>query len=308
MLRLIGRRLLFITSVILTIIFLIHLGMRLVRNSEVPQPDFDIAQNSVLAWSDTRTYLSNALQGDLGRIRTNGAIIPIREILTQAYLNSMGLLLIALAAATLIGIPLGTLTAIFQHNKTLPLLMGLTVLGISVPSFFAAVFWRQAEVYYVYFFGYPLVSVSGFGWDYKHMTLPLLVLAARPLAYLTRAAFLGFKRTMTEDYIRTAYAKGLSHLGTVLSHALPNVTVSILTAMGVSLRFALGTLPIVEFFFLWPGLGLRLLEAIDARQTAVVVTLATALGLTFLLINLLLDIIYWLIDPRIREDTNERMG
>ena len=305
MLRLIGRRLFFIAIVTLAIIFLIHLGMRLVRNSEVPQPDFDLAKNGTLAWVDTRAYLSRALQGEFGSVRSSsGALIPIRTILAEAYVNSMGLLFTALTAATLIGIPLGTLAALLKRSKSLPLLMGLTVLGISVPSFFAAILWRQAEIYYVYFFGHPLVSVVGFGWDYQHMTLPLLVLAARPLAYLTRAAFLGFKRTMEEDYIRTAYSKGLGQVGTVIRHALPNVAVPILTAMGVSLRFALSALPIVEFFFLWPGLGLRLLEAIDARQATVVITLATAFGLTFLGINLLLDMAYWLIDPRIREESN----
>lgn len=305
MLRLIGRRLLFIAIVTLAIIFLIHLGMRLIRNSEVAQPDFSLAQNGVRAWSDTRAYLDHTLKGEFGTVRSSsGALLSVRDILAEAYINSMGLLLMALTAATLIGIPLGTAAALLKQSKTIPLLMGITVLGISVPSFFAAILWRQAEIYYVYYFGRPLVSVVGFGWDYQHMTLPLLVLAARPLAYLTRAAFLGFKRAMDEDYIRTAYAKGLSQIGTVIRHALPNVAVPILTAMGVSLRFALGALPIVEFFFLWPGLGLRLLEAIDARQTAVVITLATALGLTFLGINLLLDMIYWLIDPRIREEGN----
>jgi peptide/nickel transport system permease protein len=82
---------------------------------------------------------------------------------------------------------------------------------------------------------------------------------------------------------------------------LPNVAVPILTAIGVSLRFALVALPVVEFFFVWPGIGLRMLEAINARQTALVVSLALALGLTFLILNLLLDLAYWLVDPRVRE-------
>jgi peptide/nickel transport system permease protein len=77
--------------------------------------------------------------------------------------------------------------------------------------------------------------------------------------------------------------------------------VSILTAVGVSLRFSLGSLPVVEFYFGWPGLGYRLLEAIRGGETQVVVALAVALGLTFMLVNLLLDIIYRLIDPRLRE-------
>ena len=79
------------------------------------------------------------------------------------------------------------------------------------------------------------------------------------------------------------------------------MAVPILTAIGVSLRYAMVALPVVEFFFIWPGMGLRMLEAINGRQTAVVVTLALALGLTFLILNLLLDLAYWVVDPRIRE-------
>lgn len=81
-----------------------------------------------------------------------------------------------------------------------------------------------------------------------------------------------------------------------------NIAVPVLTAVGVSLRFSLSTLPVVEFFFAWPGVGLRLLEAINAGQLRVVVTLALALGMTFLLVNLLLDIVYRLVDPRLREN------
>jgi ABC-type dipeptide/oligopeptide/nickel transport system permease component len=213
----------------------------------------------------------------------------------------MGLLLVALAAAILIGLPLGLVASLIRRrNLNLPIL-AVTILGISAPAFFIALLLRQGELYYVRIFGYPLVSIAGFGWDYKHMLLPVIVLAARPLAYLTRASFNSLSGTMEEDYIRTAYAKGLSRNRAVNRHALPNVAVPVLTAIGVSLRFALVALPVVEFIFVWPGMGLRMLEAINARQTGVVVTLALALGLTFLLINLLLDMAYWLVDPRIRE-------
>jgi peptide/nickel transport system permease protein len=88
----------------------------------------------------------------------------------------------------------------------------------------------------------------------------------------------------------------------VLVHAFKNIAVPVLTAVSVSLRFSLSTLPVIEFFFAWPGLGLRLIEAINGRQTEVVVALAFALGLTFLIVNLLLDVIYRLIDPRLRNE------
>jgi peptide/nickel transport system permease protein len=87
----------------------------------------------------------------------------------------------------------------------------------------------------------------------------------------------------------------------VRQHAVRNVAVPTLTAAGVSVRFALSTLPIVEFFFAWPGLGRTLLQAIDERQTSMVVALASALGLTFLLANLALDLLYRVVDPRTRE-------
>jgi peptide/nickel transport system permease protein len=147
------------------------------------------------------------------------------------------------------------------------------------------------------------VSIAGFGWDYKHMLLPVLVLMAYPVAYLTRATFLAFDRVMEEDFVRTAYSKGLTHSRTVNIHASKNIAIPILTAIGVSLRYSISTLPIIEFFFLWPGMGLLMLEAIDKRQTDLVVSIALALGLTFLFINLLLDISYRFIDPRVREQS-----
>ncbi len=134
------------------------------------------------------------------------------------------------------------------------------------------------------------------------MLLPILVLAARPIAYLTRHAFIATDRIMEENYIQTAYAKGLGKRYTVLVHALRNVAVPILTAIGVSLRFSLGSLPVVEFLFFWPGMGLRLLQAINNREAAIVVTLTLMIGLTILGINLFLDIIYRFVDPRIRDN------
>lgn len=301
MLQLVSRRIFFIVVVCLTIALFIHLGMRMIPNSEVREPNYDIVSHTKLAWEDTRGYLSEALRGDFGSIRVGSQTMPVSEMLKESYVNSMGLLLAALGAAVLIGLPLGlTASLVKRRNLNLPIL-AVTILGISAPAFFIALLLRQGELQYVRIFGRPLVSVAGFGWDYKHMLLPVIVLAARPLAYLTRASFISMSGAMEEDYIRTAFAKGLSRNRAVGRHALPNVAVPVLTAVGVSLRFALVALPVVEFFFVWPGIGLRMLEAINARQTGVVVTLALALGLTFLILNLLLDLAYWFVDPRIRE-------
>jgi peptide/nickel transport system permease protein len=253
------------------------------------------------AWQSTRSFFAGALQGDFGEVATRQGSISAREILIETYPKSMGLLLAALGVALIVGLTAGTVAALSKRPSLAWSILAITLLGISIPSFFAALLLQVGELQYVHLVGRPLVSVGGFGWDWQHMLLPTLVLAARPIAYLTRATFLALNRALTEDYVRTAWAKGLSLPQIVGSHLLRNVAVSLLTALGVSLRFALGTLPIVEFFFGWPGMGNRVLGAIVRGEAQVVVTLALALGLTFLFINLLLDILYRFSDPRLKE-------
>jgi peptide/nickel transport system permease protein len=301
MLRFIVRRIFFIILVWVFIVFFSNLGMRMARNSEISTPDYNLVQHSKRAWQDTRTFLSGVLRGDLGTTRIPSGLVPIKDILGESYVNSMGLLLVALVIAAILGLGIGSMAALTKRRMLVLPLLTLTILGISTPSFFAGLLLQVGELRYLAITGRRLVSMAGFGWDLEHMLMPVLVLAARPLAYLTRAAFLSLNRVMEEDFIRTAFSKGLSLRRIVNVHALRNIAIPLLTAVGVSVRFSLSTLPVVEFFFNWPGMGRRLLEAINTRQTPVVVALASALGLTFLLINLLLDVAYRIIDPRVRE-------
>ncbi|MBE9508795.1 MAG: ABC transporter permease, partial [Chloroflexi bacterium] len=131
-----------------------------------------------------------------------------------------------------------------------------------------------------------------------------LVLAARPLAHITRITFVSLSEVLRQDFIRTAHAKGLHPRVVFMEHALRNAGVSILTAVIVSLRFALGSLPVVEIFFTWPGLGVTLLSAIQQREVKATAAMALSLGVTFLLVNLAIDLIYRFIDPRLRADMN----
>lgn len=300
MLQFLTRRLLFISVVCSFIVFFVYLGMGMARNSELTTPNYDLVEHSLTAWEQTLTFFRDGRQGEWGSFRTDAGEIPINEFLRQAYINSMGLLLVALLGSALIGLTLGGLAALSRRISLS--LLTVTVLGISVPSFFAALLLQQGAIRYQDAFQQRLVSVAGFGWDVEHMLLPVFVLAARPLAYLTRSSFISLDHVMQQDYIRTALSKGLRRSGIVFVHAFKNMAVPVLTAVSVSLRFSLSSLPVVEFFFGWPGMGLRLIEAINGRQTQVVVTLAFALGLTFLIVNLLLDVIYRLIDPRLRSE------
>lgn len=301
MLQFIGRRLLFILFVGVVIVFFVHLGMIMVRNSEVAEPQYDLWENSRGAWTLTRNFLTNAFKGDFGIAYTRHGPMPVQDVLVDTYTKSMGLLIAALVLATLVGLICGTIAGLARHSRlTFPLLT-LTVMGISTPTFFAALILQVSEIRIWQEFHVRVAYVSGFAWDFQHMVLPTLVLAARPVAYITRATFLSLSQIMKEDYIRTAWAKGLPRRQVINPHALRNAAVPVLTSVGVSLRFALASLPIVEYFFAWPGLGERLLTAIREGEVQLVVVLALALGLTFLLVNLALDISYRFVDPRLRE-------
>ncbi len=301
MFRFIARRLSFIVIVALAIIFFVFVGMRMARNSTVALPDYDVLRHARAAVRETRQYVEQVVHGDFGIVRQGKRNVEVREILRATYPKSLGLLGASLLLAVALGLIAGTLAALRQHSPFSFLLLTLTVLGISTPTFFAAMLLQIANIKSLQMFQLRLAFTGGFGWDWRHMLFPSLVLAARPLAYITRVAFVTLSTVLREDYIRTAWAKGLSLRQVLNGHALRNAAVPVLTAAGISLRFSLGSLPVVEYFFGWPGLGNRLLEAIRAGQTNVVVTLALALGLTFLGINLLLDIAYRFIDPRLRE-------
>jgi peptide/nickel transport system permease protein len=302
MLRFITRRVAFILVVCFAIIFVSYLGMGMIRNSEVAHPSYDLVSETKLAWQRSRVYISSLLEGEISFNISQPGISGVDTGKGNAFISSAVLLVIALGGSVLIGLPLGAFAALTRRKRLVTPLLFLVLIGISTPVFFSGFLLQQIEIFYLFIFGHSLVSVAGFGWDIDHMLLPILVLAARPIAYLTRHSFIAIDRVMEENYIQTAFAKGLGQRDTVIIHAMRNIAIPILTAIGVSLRFSLGSLPVVEFLFLWPGMGLRLLQAINNRQTIVVVTLTLMIGLTILGINFLLDIIYQYVDPRIRDN------
>ena len=300
MIRFIARRLLTILLIAIAIVYFTFLGMHMIDNWEGEDAGYHLLQDGWLAAKDSATFFIDLLAGTLPEVPTVSGPRPVGELLWFAYKNSIGLLLLSLAGGALAGLLLGSLAALTRRRRREYALLLATTIGISAPSFLIAVLLQQAGIKYTVTFGSRLVSMGGYAWDFQHLAMPLLVLAARPVAYLTRASYLGLSRIMEEDYIRTAFAKGLSLSRTVVTHALRNLAVPVLTAVGVSVRFSLSALPLVEFIFAWPGVGLRILEAIQDRVPLTVVVVALALGLTIQFVSLLLDVLYYVVDPRIR--------
>ena len=304
MIRFALRRLVFVAAVSLGIVFFAFFGMRMARNSTSPAPSYNPVPAAQYAWTATGDYVRGLLRGDMGTLitRTGRATrqVPVAQLIGDAYPKSMGLLLIALVVAALVGIPVGVFAAVHRRSPLSLGTMTLTLLGVSVPSFFAAALLQIGEIYWYRTFNFQLVPVGGFGWD-AHLVIPALVLAARPLAHLARIAYMAFSEILDQDYIRTANAKGLYDSMVMRGHAYPNASVPMLTALSVSLRFSLGSLPVVEYFLGWPGIGAALLDAIRNRQEAAVAGMALVIGLTFMLVNLILDVLYRYVDPRLKK-------
>ncbi len=304
MLRFAIRRLAFTLAVSLGIVFFAFFGMRMARNSTSPAPSYNPLPAAEYAWTSTVDYVGNLLRGDMGTITVRSGRssrqVSVAQMIGDAYPKSMGLLLISLLVAGLIGIPVGVFAAIHRRSPVSLGTMTATLIGVSVPSFFAAALLQIAEIYWFRATGVRLVPVGGFGWD-AHLVIPTLVLAARPLAHLARIAYMTFSEILEQDYIRTAHAKGLYDTMVTRGHAYPNAAVPVLTALGVSLRFSLGSLPVVEYFLGWPGIGAALLDAIRNRQDIGVAGMALVIGLTFMLVNVLLDISYRYVDPRLKQ-------
>ena len=299
MTRYVLRRLGTTLLVCVAIVFFSALGLRAMSGSSG-----GVLRLLEAASRDTGSFFTGLVRGNLGSVwravGRNRVSIPVTTVLLDSYVKSLGLLAVALLLAATLGVGAGMLAAYWEDSPLSLVLLTTSLLGVSLPTFFVALILQVIEITWYNHTGVRLVPVGGFGWD-SHLVLPALVLAARPLAQLARITFTALSEVAQQDFVRTAQAKGLHKRLVWHGHILPNASVSILTAIGVSARFSLGSLPVVEYFFGWPGIGATLLGAIRAHQLNLVLGLALALGLTSMLFNLALEVAYRVLDPRLRD-------
>jgi len=232
----------------------------------------------------------------------------VATVLGDALPGTMILALTAMSFATLIGIALGVLAALKKGTWLDTGSIAASVAGISMPSFFAGLL-------IAYLFGYLLrpytgLEMTGSLWEYdaftgrhlalKNLVLPALALGIRPLAIiaqLTRSALLD---VLSQEYIRTAYAKGLSRAGVVWRHALPNALNPVVTAISGWLAELLAGSFFVEFIFGWKGVGKITVDALDKFDFPLVMGSVLLTAFIFIVINLLTDILYSKLDPRVK--------
>lgn len=296
----IGRHLLFSAVVLLAILYVVHLAFVAASQAGAAH---GVAWWLLEAGRQTIVYLGQLLQGQLGMTQPRTVAfnpMPVAEALPVLVSHSFGLLGVTFLLSAAVGVPLGVWAAVQRQGRGSTLILIASFIGISTPSFFAALFLQILAIQYTRTFGTSLLPVGGFGWD-SHLILPMLVLAARPVAQITRVTYVSISDILDQDYIRVARSKGLRGYQVLLIHTMRNAAVPILTTVLVSLRFSLSSLPVVEFYFGWNGMGDTLLAALFTGDVNLSAALLLTLGILFLFINLILETSYALIDPRLRQ-------
>ena len=245
-------------------------------------------------------WIGEVFQGDLGRSYTYDT--SVQELLLNRVELSLPLALLAILLSTGIAIPLGVFAA-SRHRKVADTgIMGFAQLGVAVPNFWFAIL-------LILLFSVKLgwFSAGGFaGWDagwfpaFKSLVLPAVALALPQAAILARVTRSSVLETVQEDYIRTARAKGLSRSQALWRHAVRNALIPVVTILGLQLSFLLAGTIIIENVFYLPGVGRLLFQAIAQRDLMVVKNLVLVLAATVVLINFLVDLLYAVLDPRLR--------
>ncbi|EXL09852.1 ABC transporter permease [Aquamicrobium defluvii] len=248
-------------------------------------------------------WAGNLLSLDFGRSYTYS--VPVIDLVTERLAVSLPLALIALALSTAIAIPVG-LYAASRRGKTGDVIsMGAAQLGVAVPNF-----WFALLLVYLFAVWLRWLPAGGFpGWGagiwpaLKALMLPALALALPQAAILARVTRSALVDVLSEDYIRTARAKGMPWRRVLWGHALRNALIPVVTIMGLQFAFLLAGTIIIENVFYLPGLGRLIFQAITQRDLIVVESVVMLLVATVIAVNLIVDLSYALVDPRLRHRT-----
>ena len=293
------QRILVSIPVMLGVVFLIFLMLNVVPGNPIEAMLGEHASQSVIdrmsryygldqpVYVQFLIYVKNLLRGDLGvSYKLNRSV---NDLIGSAFPYTLKLTLLSALLAWLIGIPAGIVSAIRKNSLIDRLFMGVSLMGVSMPVFWAALLFQYFCAYRMH-----LVPVSSY-------FLPSIVLgwsSAGTIARLTRSNLL---EVLEEDYIRTAFAKGRSQSGVILHHAFKNALLPVVTMMAIQVASMLSGAVITETVFAIPGIGRLAVDAITSRDMPLLQ--GTVLFTTVLMIlgNLVADLLYTVIDPRIRE-------
>ena len=252
-------------------------------------------------WSRYFGWVTGMLTGDFGQSYTYR--VPVSELVIQRLWVSLPLTIIALLLSTLIAFPVGLIAAARRGKLSDYSIMGATQLGVAVPNF-----WFAMLLVLVFAINLRWFNAGGFpGWDQgllaglKALTLPAIALALPQASILARVMRSSLLETLTQDYIRTARAKGLTRAQALRRHALRNALIPVLTIIGLQFSFLLAGAIIIENVFYLPGLGRLIFQGITQRDLVVVESVVMLLVFAVITVTFLVDVAYAIVDPRLRK-------
>ena len=243
-------------------------------------------------------FLGNMAKGDFGLSFTQQNR-RVNDIILDAFPVSAQLGVLAIAFAALGGVLLGAFTALKRNRWPDVTVMLAVILGISVPSFVFAALGQLALVNANDALGFTLLPVAGWG-ELSHMVMPAVVLGLSTLAFLTRLMRSSMLEVLTADYIRTARAKGVSEGGIFWRHALRNASLPVITVLGPAIAAITTGGFVVELVFAIPGLGRAFVEAVQQLDYTLIMGTTVFYGSFLVFMVIVVDLIYGLIDPRVR--------
>ena len=315
LIRRLGQSLL-IVAVMATLVFLavyaVGNPIDILANPNADQQERDAIARSLgldrPLYAQFATFVWNALHGDLGRSFVYN--VPAVDVIVQRLPATLELALVGLIFSILIGIPLGMLAGLRPESLLGRTIMSGSILGFSLPNFwiglmlilFFAVEWRilpasgRGETVEV--LGVPVALLTADGW--RHLILPALTLALYKSALVVRIAQAGTREVMLQDFIRFARAKGLSPSRIVGVHVLKNILIPVVTVLGLELGSMIAFAVVTETVFAYPGMGKLLIDSINRLDRPIVVAYLMLTVVIFVVINLMVDLLYAAIDPRVR--------
>ena len=253
-------------------------------------------------------FLVNAAQGEFGLSLRQGA--KVSRLMAERFPATLELALVAAALALLIGVPMGVYAALKRGTFISQAFMTLSLLGVSLPTFligillilvFAVVLgwfpsFGRGEVVHIGWWTSGLLTAKG----WHHITLPAITLAIFQLTLIMRLVRAEMLEVLRTDYIKFARARGLSNRAIHFGHALKNTLVPVMTITGLQLGGLIAFAIITETVFQWPGMGLLFIQAVTFADIPVMAAYLCLIALIFVVINLVVDLLYFVVDPRLR--------
>ncbi len=254
------------------------------------------------------TFLKGVMHGNFGKSYVSQ--IDALDMILERFPATFELAFIALCISFILGVGLGVVVSINPNGLVSRAVMAGSLFGISIPTFLIGILlvmffsvyldllpsFGRGDTVQIGFWRTGLLSVSG----WKHILLPALTLSGYQLAVLIRLTRAGMRETLSEEYIKTAWAKGLSPAKVILKHALRNVMIPVVTIAGLSFGELIAFSIVTETIFQWPGMGNLLLTSIFETDQPIIVTYIMLAACIILTINILVDLLYALLNPRIR--------